>query len=106
MHILPLAHDHDFINTSADDLLDLARVFRRMMARLNAVLGGAQYNFFFHSIPHGRQYVGSAASFHWHIEICPRTGIPSGFELGAGLFLNTICPEEAADSLRNVVLPE
>jgi UDPglucose--hexose-1-phosphate uridylyltransferase len=76
------------------------------MARLNAVLGGAQYNFFFHSLPHGKQYAGSAASFHWHIEICPRTSIPSGFELGAGLFVNTICPEDAAERLRNVVLPE
>lgn len=27
-------------------------------------------------------------SYHWHLEICPRTSIPSGFELGSGLFVN------------------
>ena len=39
----------------------------------------------------------AAPSFHWHIEICPRTTIPNGFELGSGLFVNTICPEDAAE---------
>jgi len=106
VHILPLEHSADFIDTSPGDLADLAKLFRRTMARLNAVLGGAQYNFFLHSLPHGAEYAGSATAFHWHIEICPRTSIPSGFELGSGLFVNTICPEDAAERLRNVVLTE
>ena len=106
VHILPLKHSPDFLETSPEDLADLARIFRKTMARLNAVLGGAQYNFFFHSLPHGPEYSGSGRSFHWHIEICPRTSIPTGFELGSGLFVNTICPEDAAERLRNVVLPE
>jgi len=74
------------------------------MARLNAVLGGAQYNFFIHSLPHGQAFSDSIPSFHWHIEICPRTSIPTGFELGSGLFVNTLCPEEAAERLRNADL--
>jgi len=105
VHILPLKHQADFLDATADDLADLARIFRRTMARLNTVLGGVQYNFFFHSLPHGDEYAGNAPSFHWHIEICPRTSIPTGFELGSGLFVNTVCPEDAAEKLRNVVLP-
>ena len=106
VHILPLQHSADFIHTSPGDLAQLAAIFKRTMARLNAVLGSVQYNFFFHSVPHGAEYAGNAPSFHWHIEICQRTSIPSGFELGSGLFVNTICPEDGAEKLRSVVIPE
>jgi UDPglucose--hexose-1-phosphate uridylyltransferase len=104
--ILPLFHAGDFVSMQREDFLDFARVLRRTMARINAVLGGVQYNYFLHSLPHGSEYADSHASYHWHIEICPRTSIPTGFELGSGLFVNTVSPEEAAEKLRGVALPE
>jgi UDPglucose--hexose-1-phosphate uridylyltransferase len=100
VHILPLVHQSDFIHMPAEDRADLARVLRRTMARLDAVIGGAQYNFFLHSVPHDGREAENSASYHWHLEICPRTSIPTGFELGSGLFVNTISPEEAAQRLR------
>jgi UDPglucose--hexose-1-phosphate uridylyltransferase len=72
------------------------------MARLDHVIGGAQYNFFLHSEPHGPEQADCTASYHWHLEICPRTSIPTGFELGSGLFVSTISPEDAAARLRAV----
>jgi len=104
VHILPLQHQSDFLRISREDLDDLARVMRRTMARLDAVLGGAQYNYFLHSLPHDADFEDCEASYHWHIEITPRTSIPSGFELGSGLFVNTVAPEAAAEKLRAVVL--
>ena len=104
VHTLPLDHQSDFLRISKDDLNDLARVMRRTMARLDAVLGGAQYNYFLHSLPHDKNSDDCAASYHWHLEITPRTSIPSGFELGSGLFVNTVAPEAAAEKLRAVVL--
>jgi len=104
VHILPLQHQSNFMDTSKEDLDDLANVMQRTMARLDAVIGGAQYNFFLHSIPHGNEYDNLDASYHWHLEICPRTSIPTGFELGSGLFVNTTSPEEAAEKLRAVQL--
>ena len=104
VHILPLTHQSDFVATTAEDHADLAQVVRRTMARLDAVLGGAQYNYFLHSLPHGSDSSEYQPSYHWHMEICPRTSIPSGFELGSGLFVNTISPEVAASMLRAVVL--
>lgn len=106
VHILPLAHQADFLRLREDDLADLARVMRRTMARLDAVLGGAQYNYFIHSLPHDVSCEDCDASYHWHIEITPRTSIPTGFELGGGLFVNTVAPEAAAERLRAVELPE
>jgi len=39
--------------------------------------------------------------FHWHFELLPRiTGI-AGFELGSGMFINPVTPEDAAQQLRD-----
>lgn len=104
VHILPLEHQSDYTRVTEADLEDFARVMRRTMARLDAVIGGAQYNYFLHSVPHGGDYGDCSASYHWHLEICPRTSIPTGFELGSGLFVSTISPEKAAEQLRAVTL--
>ena len=104
VHILPLQHQAEFLDVNPVDLADLARVLRRTMARLDAVIGGAQFNFFLHSVPHDNDRLNNAPSYHWHLEICPRTSIPTGFELGSGLFVNTISPEQAAERLRAVEL--
>lgn len=104
VHVLPLRHSADFTQISDPGCLDLARVLRRTMARLDAVIGGAQYNFFLHSVPRGPEFRDCAESYHWHLEICPRTSIPTGFELGSGLYVSTISPEEAAKQLRAVRL--
>lgn len=104
VHILPLQHQSDFINTADEDLEDLSRVLKNTMARLDHVIGGAQYNFFLHSQPHGDNDADHSPSYHWHLEICPRTNIPSGFELGSGLFVSTVSPEDAARQLRDVCI--
>jgi UDPglucose--hexose-1-phosphate uridylyltransferase len=103
VHILPMRHEADFLRVTDDCLADLGRVLQRTMARLDAVVGGVQYNYFLHAQPRGEN-AQTAHSYHWHLEICPRTSIPTGFELGSGLFVNTVCPEQAATRLREVVL--
>lgn len=106
VHILPLVHKSDFIKATQEELDDFGRVLKRTMQRLDSVIGGAQYNYFLHTIPLDAQYDDCQNSYHWHLEICPRTSIPSGFELGSGLFVNTVSPEDAAIQLSNVVLDE
>jgi UDPglucose--hexose-1-phosphate uridylyltransferase len=103
VHLLPLRHQSDFLASTDDELEEFAALLKNTMARLDEVIGGAQYNFFLHSVPHGKD--DHAASYHWHLEICPRTSIPTGFELGSGLFVSTISPEDAARQLRDVQLP-
>ncbi len=104
VHILPLQHSAEFLDTKKDHLLDFAAVVKRTMQRLEKVLGGVQYNFFLHSKPRCNESEGCDQSFHWHLEICPRTTIPNGFELGSGLFVSTISPEVAAKQLREIIL--
>ena len=37
---------------------------------------------------------------HWHLELLPRLSVFATLELGAGLYVNTVAPEEAARALR------
>lgn len=103
VHILPIHHHADFLTVKEEELADLGGLMKRIMGRLDAVLGGVQYNYFLHSKPHHADEQ-LEKSYHWHLEICPRTSIPTGFELGAGLSVNTVSPEVAAQQLRDVVL--
>jgi UDPglucose--hexose-1-phosphate uridylyltransferase len=36
----------------------------------------------------------------WHIELFPRLTVLAGIELGAGIYVNTVAPEDAANQLR------
>jgi UDPglucose--hexose-1-phosphate uridylyltransferase len=40
--------------------------------------------------------------FHWYLSIIPRLTRVAGFELGSGMFINTVLPEAAAEFLCNV----
>ena len=44
----------------------------------------------------------SARHFHWYVSVIPRLTRVAGFELGSGMFINTVLPEAAAEFLRNV----
>ncbi|MDQ3866475.1 MAG: hypothetical protein M3304_06555 [Actinomycetota bacterium] len=37
---------------------------------------------------------------HWHVELVPRLTVLAGLELGAGIYVNSLAPEEAAERLR------
>ena len=104
VQILPLIDQADFLDIKDEHLNDFATVLKHTMQRLNEVLGGVQYNFFMHSLPHSSEWQDCKNSYVWHLEICPRTSIPTGFELGSGLFVSTVSPEDAAEKLRSVPL--
>ena len=46
------------------------------------------------------QYGPKGEDFHFHIEITPRPNIWGGFELGSGIIINTVAPEDAAKFYR------
>ena len=58
--------------------------------RLTALEGARPWNAWLHT--GGR---------HWHIEVLPRLTVFAGVELGAGIYVNTLAPEEAARALRD-----
>ena len=57
------------------------------LRRLHAVEGPRPANLWLH------------APGHWHLEVLPRLTVMAGLELGAGVYVNILAPEEAAARL-------
>jgi UDPglucose--hexose-1-phosphate uridylyltransferase len=64
--------------------------------RLRAVLGtDLAWNCVVYAAPAGN------ANWHWHAEIWPRLTVVAAAELGAGIWINIVNPDVAADELRD-----
>lgn len=84
--VAPVEHEPDGFDSEAlGTALALAADGLR---RLRAVEGPRPANLWLHN--------GS----HWHLELLPRLTILAGLELGAGVYLNPLAPEQAAEALR------
>jgi UDPglucose--hexose-1-phosphate uridylyltransferase len=88
-----------FGDISNAEMADLARVLKTVLAKIYHGLGNPDFNFTIRSAP--AEYVG-VKHFHWYVSIIPRLTRVAGFELGSGMFINTVLPEAAAEFLRNV----
>jgi len=86
-------------DVSAKEIVDLGRVLRTVLAKLYIGLQNPDFNFTIRTAP--AECVG-VRYFHRYISVIPRLTRTAGFELGSGMFINTVIPEEAADFLRNV----
>jgi UDPglucose--hexose-1-phosphate uridylyltransferase len=73
---------------AGDTLARALLVLRSVVRRLHAVEGAVAWNAWLHTQP------------EWHIELVPRTAVFAGIELGAGIYVNTLAPEVAAERLR------
>ena len=98
-HIFPRRHMANFGDISATEITDLARVLRNVLGKLCHGLGDPDFNYTLRSAPAELQGV---KYFHWYVSIIPRLTRVAGFELGSGMFINTVLPEAAAEFLRNV----
>ena len=100
-HIFPLRHIASFGDISEMEINDLARVLRTLLAKIYVGLENPDLNFTVRSGP--AEYAG-ARHFHWYVSVIPRLTRTAGFELGSGMFINTVLPEAAAEFLRRVVV--
>ncbi len=98
-HVYPRRHMASFGDISVPEINDLARVLRMVLAKVYYGLNDPDFNFTIRSAP--EEYVG-VKYFHWYLSIIPRLTRVAGFELGSGMFINTVLPEAAAEFLRNV----
>ena len=98
-HIMPRRHMASFGAISQPEVEDLARVLRSVLARLYHGLDNPDFNYVIRTAPHESAGV---TYYHWYLSIIPRLTRVAGFELGSGMFINTVLPEAAAEFLRNV----
>jgi len=94
--IVPRRHEADFARAGARDVAATAEALRQVLATLAAALDGPPYNLVLHTAPLREQV---DATYHWHWEIHPRLREIAGLELGTGLPVNPVSPEDAVEEL-------
>ena len=94
--IVPRRHDADFARADTRDIAATAEALRQVLSMLAASLDGPPYNLVLHTAPLKEQV---DATYHWHWEIHPRLREIAGLELGTGLPVNPVSPEDAVEEL-------
>jgi UDPglucose--hexose-1-phosphate uridylyltransferase len=96
--ILPLRAQASFSQLSESQILPLAEILSRVLMKLYVGLENPDFNLTIDTVCRGDE---DEPYFRWHIRILPRLATAAGFELGSGMSINTVLPEEAARFLSN-----
>ena len=98
--ILPKQHQPSFGSIVSEERNELAQVLSKTLKALYRALRNPDFNLIVHSAPpedENKRY------YLWHIQILPRITTIAGFELGSGIFITTMMPEESAPFIRHVL---
>jgi UDPglucose--hexose-1-phosphate uridylyltransferase len=98
IRIFPKKHDPYFEDCEERRLADVAEALRKSLEMLENSLGSVDYNFFIHTAPVKNKE--DFSYYHWHIEVQPKISILGGFELGTGIEITVVDPDDAAAFLR------
>ncbi len=97
--ILPRKHESCFGSISEKDARSLASILRIILQKLYYLLDNPEYNYVIDSSPIDKS---GERSYHWHLNILPRLTTRAGFEIGSGININTVLPENCAKLLRRI----
>jgi UDPglucose--hexose-1-phosphate uridylyltransferase len=94
--IVPKKHSPRFESMMERERKRLAEALKVVLSKLSAGFNDLSYNFYIRTAPFDKDY----AHFHWYLVVFPRIHVWAGFELGAGMEVSTILPEDAAEFLK------
>jgi len=95
--LVPKQHAPVLVAADSDQVRPMAEALQVALRALYQGLGDPAYNLVLHEAP----LRDSCEDYwHWHIEILPRLSTAAGFELGTGIWINSVLPEDAAAHLR------
>ncbi|MEM3784049.1 MAG: galactose-1-phosphate uridylyltransferase [Candidatus Bathyarchaeia archaeon] len=99
--IFPKRHTASPLELSEREKENFAKTLKTCFNALKNLLNDPPYNFGFHIA------LGKTVSqhYHWHLEVYPKLAIWAGFEKSTGIYINTVTPETAAESLRKAISP-
>jgi UDPglucose--hexose-1-phosphate uridylyltransferase len=97
--IFPRKHETSPLAMQKSEVKAFAETLKECLCRLKSLVNDPPYNYGIHlsTDPSTSDY------YHWHLEVYPRLAIWAGFEKSTGVYINTITPEAAAESLRKPV---
>lgn len=99
--IFPRRHQSSFAALEAGRIPPLAETLKTVLLKLLNGLDNPDFNLSIASAARGAE---SDQCFSWHIRITPRLTTPAGFELGSGMSINPVLPEDAAEYLQSVAV--
>jgi UDPglucose--hexose-1-phosphate uridylyltransferase len=94
MLVIPRAHGPHLHHSPRADLVAVGKALKEVLGSLRDVVGDIAYNLVFHSAPYR-----APEPYHWHVHVVPKLTTVAGFELGTGVLINIVNPEEAAEAL-------
>jgi UDPglucose--hexose-1-phosphate uridylyltransferase len=94
--ILPKRHDSSFAYILPEVTKELAHVMRSVLLKIYRILNNPDFNYVIRSAP---LHENVLEYYHWFVQIFPRVSTTAGFELGSGIYINTVIPEIAAKFL-------
>lgn len=95
--VLPRRQQASFRLLQDDQIELLAKLLKEVLVKLYVGLENPDFNLTIDTASRGDE---DEPFFRWHIRILPRLATAAGFELGSGMSINTVLPEEAAEFLR------
>jgi UDPglucose--hexose-1-phosphate uridylyltransferase len=98
--IAPKHQQSSFGQVPSAELAALAQVLRKTLLGLDEALANPDFNYILHSASTEDE---AKPYYLWHIQILPRVTTIAGFELGSGMSITTVMPEESAASMRDIM---
>ena len=85
--LMPKRHLDNVTLLTAAERLSLAKALKKILHKINLL--NLPYNYYFHQVVNDNDQ-------HLYIKITPRGSVWAGVEIGSGLIINPVAPEEAA----------
>lgn len=89
--IMPKRHLDNVTNLNGRERLSFAKILKKILKKIRLL--GLPYNFYFHQVIYDKDQ-------HLYMKIVPRGSIWAGVEIGSGVIINPISPEDAAKYYR------
>ena len=99
--ILPKKHAPNILELTKSEVSAFAKALKASLGALKTLVNDPPYNYGIHLALNPE----AQDSYHWHLEVYPKLSTWAGFEKSTSVYINTVTPETAAESLRKVMAP-
>ena len=89
--IMPKRHLDNITMLNDEERISFAKLLKKILKKIDKL--DLPYNYYFHQVVHDKDQ-------HLYMKITPRGSVWAGVEIGSGLIINPVSPEEAAKFYR------
>ncbi|PJE64789.1 MAG: hypothetical protein COU90_00790 [Candidatus Ryanbacteria bacterium CG10_big_fil_rev_8_21_14_0_10_43_42] len=100
LRIYPKEHASHFKYIPEESIEQLGDALSKALGMLHRTLKDPAYNFFIHTTPENEE---NTDHYHWHFELLPKISTPAGLELGTGLDVIAVAPEQVPGLLNDTI---